>query len=98
MNGDPFSSFRGAVTESWNRGMIQNVRLLLGWGANVDARNNVGATPLHLANNVVVARLLFDRGVSLEARNNDGSTTLHSASNSEVARLLRLCQFGSKGQ
>ena len=51
-------------------------------GADVDARNQDGYTPLHWAamdGHVETAALLLDRGADLEARDAHGATPLHGA-------------------
>ena len=50
-------------------------------GANVNARDEVQATPLHYAAehaNVSIARMLIESGADMDARNRWGSTPLHS--------------------
>ena len=58
------------------------VNMLLKHGVSVEARNNVGATPLHAAighaNEPAVVALL-SRGASLTAVDSDGNTALHHA-------------------
>jgi len=69
------------------------VELLLDRGANVEANNNHGMTPLHVTardNCLDVAELLLDRGANLEARNDDGNTPLHMACVKGSLELVRL--------
>jgi len=63
-------------------------------GADVNARNRYGATPLHEAadgGNASVVELLLDSGADLNARNGLGSTPLHVAAykgNLSIVELL----------
>ena len=73
---------------------VDIARALIDRGAEVDARNKYGATPLlrtASGNSLDVSRLLIDRGAEVDARSKDGRTPLHDAAlyNSlDVARLL----------
>jgi ankyrin repeat domain-containing protein 50 len=68
--------------------------LLLDSGANIEARNDWGATPLHepaFTGDIALTRLLLDRGANIEAKSNWGGTALHGAAVNgykEVAQLL----------
>ena len=70
------------------------VELLLAAGLSVDARNEFGSTPLHLAvvkGQTDVANVLIDSGATINAANEDGNTPLHAAvgtGNIECAKLL----------
>lgn len=67
---------------------------LLGQGADVDAKNNQGDTPLMLATKsgkIDTAKLLIEKGSNLEAKNNVGETALVAActaGNVDIAQLL----------
>jgi len=78
---------------------IPGLQLLLDYGANPDAENDEGETPLNLVSRgygpeqdcVGIARLLLERGVDVNARKKDKTTPLHSAAfegNLEIARVL----------
>lgn len=71
---------------------VEVAKLLLDEGADVNARDNYGSTPLHYANrNSEVAEILVERGADVRARNNGDSTPLHRAvytDNEDVVRLL----------
>ncbi|MDM0008388.1 ankyrin repeat domain-containing protein [Variovorax sp. J22G73] len=58
-------------------------KYLLAKGANVNARNDAGITPLHLAAYPSVAKLLVEAGASLEAREGGQGTPLHVLSESD---------------
>jgi ankyrin repeat protein len=81
-------------------GNLEIARVLLNHGAQADAKNNRGETPLHevshgeyesQADGVGLAQLLLARGVDVNAQDNEGLTPLHGASwcgKLEIARLL----------
>jgi len=71
-------------------GDIFRVKYLLEGGADVNARDEAGLTPLHIAT-TDVAELLINRGASVNARNRYGETPLHRAAylgSSDKAKLL----------
>ena len=58
------------------------IRALLAVGADIDARNDDGLTPLHAAaglNDVAAIRALLDGGANVNARGDGGLTPLHLA-------------------
>eukprot|EP00730_Choanoeca_flexa_P004505 TRINITY_DN11715_c0_g1_i15.p2 TRINITY_DN11715_c0_g1~~TRINITY_DN11715_c0_g1_i15.p2 ORF type:complete len:163 (+),score=15.11 TRINITY_DN11715_c0_g1_i15:858-1346(+) len=67
------------VSDSWHqhgtplhfasRGSVELTELLLAAGANVNARNQEGNTPLHIAHSVEVAELLVAAGADIESLN-----------------------------
>jgi ankyrin repeat protein len=67
--------------------------LLLARGADVDARDKYGRTPLHSATTADIADLLLARGADINAKDNRGRTPLHKAAeggeNGKVALLLQ---------
>ncbi len=75
-------------------GYLDIVRLLLAYGASVDARNSTGATALYVAAEngyLDMARLLLAHGASVDAFNNQGATALSIAAQNgylDMARLL----------
>jgi hypothetical protein len=75
-------------------GDAARVKELLRKGANVNARDESGHTPLHHAayrGHAEVAELLLERGADVNARDKDGHTPLHWAAAegyADVARLL----------
>ena len=92
--GRPRRRFGALLTESAIKGQTEIADLLIAKGANVDARDKSGATPLHqaaLKGNLAFATLLLQHGADVNARDGDGATPLHNAALSgrrEVAALL----------
>jgi cytohesin len=76
------------------KGQAEMADLLTGKGANVNARDRSGATPLHIAalkGSLAVAEVLVSRGADVNARDGDGLTPLHDAAlsgHADVAALL----------
>ena len=64
------------------------MKALLKAGANPDALDGLGFTPLHYASGVQVARLLLEEGAHVNAPSNTGLTPLHLAFTGNIARLL----------
>ena len=83
-----------AVFLAAKTGDLQGLQKALAAGADVNARNEYGQTPLHRAasnKNPAVAALLIDRGADINARDKEGETALHRAAsnkNPAVAALL----------
>jgi ankyrin repeat protein len=73
---------------------MSKVQDLLERGADLEAKNEEGWTPLHLASykdNIETTKLLIDAGADVEAKDNHGMTPLHWATNwnhIEIAKLL----------
>ena len=87
-------SLDSELLEAARKGDVRKVRELLDRGANVNARDEYGWTPLHLAayrGYAEVARLLLDRGANVDARDDVGDTPLHWAAHDghlDVVELL----------
>ncbi|XP_055308073.1 platelet-derived growth factor receptor alpha-like [Sitodiplosis mosellana] len=66
-------------------GQVKIVKTLIEHGANVNATNNVGDMPLHVAawnGHVEVAKILVQYSADVTAKDNKGSTALHFAADS----------------
>ena len=75
------------------QGDVDRVSLLLKVGADVDARDAGGWTPLHWASATgreTVVRLLLDKGADVNATKTFGKTPLHIASERGHASIVRL--------
>jgi ankyrin repeat protein len=80
--------------DSWDDVDMSKVQDLIKRGADVDAINKMGVTPLHLAsynNSIETAKLLIERGADVDAKGNGGWTPLYQATLYnfiEIAKLL----------
>jgi ankyrin repeat protein len=81
-------------------GRNEIAKLLIAKGANVNAKDGNGSTPLHYANTKEIAEPLIAEGANVNAKNKDGKTPLDLAiqvRNTELAALLRK-HGGKKGK
>lgn len=64
------------------------VEVLLEYGADVSARDWLGATALHFANDPDIIIKLLAAGADPKAKSNDGSTALHASTSVKKVQLL----------
>jgi ankyrin repeat protein len=72
----------GALHDAAKAGELEQVKALLDKGADPEARDNNGESPLNwaaLAGHRKVAELLIERGAAVDGRNNGGFMALHAA-------------------
>ena len=58
-------------------GNLKIVKALILLGAQVEAKDNFGKTPLHVASYADVAKCLIQNGAKMEAKDEDEQTPLH---------------------
>ncbi len=68
------SILRGA-----SRKDVEAVRRCIRWGADIEAKNSSGRTPLHVTRGKDITALLIDRGADVNAKDKNGWTPLHCA-------------------
>jgi ankyrin repeat protein len=68
---------------------VEEVRRLLDVGADVEARDEKGNTPLRHAVSVPLAELLLDSGADINSRNSEGLTPLHTAAHIVYPQLVK---------
>ncbi len=57
-------------------------------GADANAKNDYGSTPLHWIRNAEITKLLLDAGADVNVKTKNGRTPLHNARNAESIKLL----------
>ena len=80
-------------------GRAEVAEVLLDHGAEVDARNKIGVTPLNLAahlDNKAMAEFPLGRKANIMARDNEGFTALHSAARGTTLKLLSSCEIAGR--
>jgi len=80
-----------ALLEAARDGNIEAVRQHLAAGADVNAKNQNGSTPLHRAAITEIAELLIAKGADVNAKMDNGLTPLHYAAvegRKEITELL----------
>ena len=78
--------------EAAAEGNLAEVQRLLSEGADVNAPDPSGATPLHAAvygRHKDVIRLLVNEGADVNARDNDGDSPADFAANTDLGSLLK---------
>jgi hypothetical protein len=78
--------------EDWADVDITKVQDLIERGADVNAKDNGGYTPLHWASyndSIAIAKLLLDAGADLEAKDKWGRTPLDFTDDDEMEALLK---------
>ena len=64
------------------------IKFLIDSGVDVNAKNDVGCSPLHYENRVEVVELLISAGADVKAKENGGKSPLHCTNSVEVVELL----------
>ena len=67
---------------------LEEAEELIKKGNNVNSRCAGSYTPLHLTQNVKMAKLLIDLGADVNAQNHAGRTPLHNALSIDIIKLL----------
>jgi hypothetical protein len=82
------------TSKAVSEGYVEIASLLIASGANVNARNDKGMSPLQIAavkSRIDVVSLLLENGAAINASDNEGRTSLHNAAtngDSEIVELL----------
>ena len=86
---------RETLHETAKTGDIKPLQTLLEQGADVNARNKYGDTPLHYAvsnGHTEIAQLLINKGADINAKMKTGQTALDLAKNWGHTELIALLQ------
>ncbi len=74
--------------EALEQGRTQEVASLIEQGANVNATDREGNSPLHKATTAEQTNLLIEAGADVKAKNKEGETPLHTAKTAEQIAML----------
>jgi ankyrin repeat protein len=74
----------------WGFGNVRCVEVCIKIGANVNAVDNAGSTPLHLAMHLNVAKVLRDAGALIDTKDVNGWTSLYRAIRFRRVDIVRL--------
>ena len=81
-------------------GHLEIVKFLTENGGNVNAKNNVGATPTHNAiskGHLEIVKLLIEKGAEIDAKNNKDMTPIHIAASKGYLEIIKyLTENGAK--
>ena len=80
-----------ALLDAAGKGNIEAVKQAIADGADVDAKDSDGWTPLHSAvgrGRKDIFELLIAKGADVNAKDDNGWTPLHYTANKEIAELL----------
>jgi len=75
------------------KGNLEEIKLLLQQGVDVNAKDKEGITPLYLAagqGHLEVAKLLIKKGAKINIKNESGNTPLHWAAYEEQIEVVKL--------
>ena len=81
------------LLDACKNGNIDLVKKMLSYGADVNAKNNNGNTPLHLASrkgHTEIVKLLLEHGADANVKNNDGETAFDWASYEGHTEIVKL--------
>jgi len=78
----------GPIHTAAEKGDLARVQKELDKGVNVNAKDWMGYTPLHLATTKEIAELLIAKGADVNAKDDYGKNPLHLADTKEIAELL----------
>lgn len=96
-----FAVHSAITNKSW-QAQLEKVKLLIRAGADVNAKDNLGNTPLHyitgerVNGRISIARLLLNAGADPDKRNDDGDSPLDKAERNELNTLATLMTKRSK--
>ena len=77
-------------------GCLEMVEMLIRKGADIEAKDYLARTPLHLANEKTT-EILIQMGAKLDAKDNRGDTPIHTATNpwNDSSKVLMLMRYGA---